>query len=264
MAFTVATYNALASAYIQRAWYPRTPALALEPAWRAPALVRHVSKLGADIFCLQEMEPETFVAFRTTLGEQGYGSQYARKLAQRPDGVAIFYRRAAFELLSARVIAYSDGAGVAPDTGYVALIALLRNPGGILGVINTHLIWDPPSTARGMQLGLSQAQQLLAELESGAADARGWIVSGDFNVTPESEIVALIKQAGFQYAHRDLPEVYTCNFGANARLIDYLFHSEKLRAEPARPTRIDDRTILPSADEPSDHVAIMATFHWKD
>lgn len=207
MSFTVATYNVLASAYIQRAWYRRSPTLVLESAWRVPALVSHISKLGADLLCLQEVEPETFVALRTTLGERGYGSQYARKLAQRPDGIAIFYRRAAFELLSARVLAYSDGAGVAPDTGYVALIALLRNPGGILGVINTHLMWDAPGTAPAAQIGLRQARQLLTELESGAADARGWIVSGDFNVEPQSEIVALLEQAGFQYAHRDLADV---------------------------------------------------------
>lgn len=265
MAFTVATYNVLASAYIQRAWYPRTPALVLDPAWRVPALVQHISKLGADMLCLQEVEPETFVALRTTLDERGYGGQYARKLRQRPDGVAIFYRRTIFEPLSARVIAYADGAGAAPDTGYVALIARLRTADGILGVINTHLIWDPPSTAREARLGLRQARQLVTELESDAlTDARGRIVTGDFNVTPESEIVALMEKAGFQSAYRHLPEVKTCNFSANARLIDYLFHSAKLRAAPLAPARIDDKTVLPSAAEPSDHLAIMARFDWSD
>lgn len=265
MGFTVATYNVLASAYIQRAWYRRTPALVLDPAWRVPALVQHISKLGADMLCLQEVEPETFVALRTTLDERGYGGQYVRKLRQRPDGVAIFYRRAAFELLSARVISYADGAGAAPDTGYVALIALLRSAGGILGVINTHLIWDPPGAAREAQVGLRQARQLLSALESGAvSDARGWIVTGDFNVTPESEIVALMDKVGFQFAHRHLPGVCTCNFSANARLIDYLFYSTQLCAAPLAPTRIDDKTILPSANEPSDHLALMARFDWSD
>jgi nocturnin len=263
MPFTVATYNVLASAYIERAWYRRTPALALTPAWRVPALVQHTSKLGADIICLQEVEPETFVALRTTLGERGYGGQYARKLAARPDGVALFYRREILELLSARVLAYSDGVG-RQDSGYVALIALLSSAEGILGIINTHLMWDAPGTAPAAQVGLRQTRQLLAEYESCATDARGWIVSGDFNVTPQSEIVALMEQAGFRYPHCDLPDVYTCNVGAKARLIDYLFHSGQLRAEPLAPPRIDDKTILPSANEPSDHLAIMAKFNWKD
>lgn len=264
MSFSIASYNVLANAYIQRAWYRLTPGLVLDPAWRVPALVQHISKLGADMFCLQEVEPETFAALRTTLGERGYGSQYARKLGQRPDGVAIIYRRGMFELLSTRSFVYADGAGVAPDTGYVAMIALFRNPAGVLGVINTHLIWDPPNTARGAQFGLRQARQLLAELENSAADARGWIVCGDFNVTPQSEIVALMEQAGYQYAHRALADVYTCNFGAQARMIDYLFFSSALHADPSAPTQIDKQTILPSAEQPSDHVAIMAAFDWND
>jgi len=33
-----------------------------------------------------------------------------------------------------------------------------------------------------------------------------------------------------------------------------------LRAEPARLMEIDDLTPLPSAEEPSDHLAILATF----
>jgi mRNA deadenylase 3'-5' endonuclease subunit Ccr4 len=258
--FSVATYNLLASAYIERAWYPRSPALLLDPTWRVPALVRHVLRLGADLFCLQEVEPVTFAALRATLGEQGYGGQFARKLAQRPDGVAIFYRREIFKLLSCRVVAYADGA---PPTGYVALIALLRSAGGVLGVINTHLMWDAPGTTPAAQIGLRQARQLVSEYESSAADGRGWIVAGDFNVTPESAIVALMKDAGFSFAHRNLSDARTCNVGAKARLIDYLFHSKELAAEPIAPAPMDDRTILPSAEEPSDHLALLAKFEWQ-
>ena len=60
--FSVASYNVLASAYIERAWYRRTPVIALDRAWRVPALVQHVAKLDADILCLQEVEPESFAS----------------------------------------------------------------------------------------------------------------------------------------------------------------------------------------------------------
>jgi mRNA deadenylase 3'-5' endonuclease subunit Ccr4 len=260
LSFSIASYNLLASAYLQRAWYPRTPALVLDPAWRVPALAGHIAKLGADIFCLQEVEPETFVALRTTLSERGYGAQYARKLARRPDGVAIFYRRNIFELLSSRVIAFADGK---PATGYVALLVLFGSANGVLGVINTHLMWDAPGTRAAAQIGLRQAHELVAEHERSAADGRGWIVAGDFNVTPQSEIVALMTGAGFSFAHRDLTNVRTCNVGAKARLIDYLFHSNDLVAEAVLPAPIDDATVLPSAEEPSDHVALMARFAWR-
>ena len=262
MSFTVATYNVLASAYIQRAHYTRTPSMVLNPAWRVPALVQYVSTLKADILCLQEVEAETFVTLRTCLGNMGYGAQYARKYARRPEGGAIFYRGNAFELLNSRVIAYADGAGIAPDTGHIALCALFRSAGGILGVINTHLTWDPPSTPRNAQVGQRQTQQLLTEYVNSVSDARGWIMAGDFNVTPDSEIIAMIERAGLAYAHSGLTGVFTCNVNSEARMIDYLFYSSPLAAEPMMPDRIDDRTVLPSAEQPSDHVAIMSRFAW--
>jgi len=264
MSFTVATYNVLASAYIQRAHYPRTPSMVLNPAWRVPVLVQYVSTLKADILCLQEVEAETFVALRTYLGKMGYGAQYARKYARRPEGCATFYRGNSFELLNTRVIAYADGAGIAPDTGHIALCALFRSAGGILGVINTHLTWDPPSTPRNAQVGQRQTQQLLTEYVNSALDARGWIIPGDFNVTPDSEIIAMIERAGLAYAHSGLTGVFTCNVNSDARMIDYIFYSSTLAAEPTMPDRIDDRTVLPSAEQPSDHVAIMSRFAWVD
>jgi mRNA deadenylase 3'-5' endonuclease subunit Ccr4 len=264
MSFIAASYNVLASAYIQRAWYRRTPALVLDPAWRVPALVQHICKLNADLFCLQEVEPETFVALRTFLGERGYGGEYARKLAGRPEGLAVFYRRARFDWIGSRIIAYADGAGVVQDTGYIAQVAMLRNGDKTLGVINTHLTWDPPNTGREVRRGLRQVQQCLTEYQSRAADASAWIISGDFNVTAESEIVAVVLQTGLQFAHHTMSDVSSCNIGGSARLIDYLFYSRGLYAEASVVRRIDGQTILPSAEEPSDHIAIMARFDWQD
>jgi mRNA deadenylase 3'-5' endonuclease subunit Ccr4 len=264
MSFTVATYNVLAGAYIQRAHYPRTPAMVLNPVWRVPALVQYIWSLKADILCLQEVEAETFVSLRTFLGERGYGAQYARKYARRPEGCAIFYRGSAFELLTTRVIAYADGGGVAPDTGHIALCVLFRSDGGILGVVNTHLTWDPPSTPRNAQVGPRQTQQLLTEYVNSVSDARGWIIAGDFNVTPDSEIIAMVERAGLRYAHSGLTGAFTCNVNSDARMIDYIFASSALVAEPQLPPVIDDKTILPSAEQPSDHVPVMAKFDWNN
>lgn len=264
MSFTAVSYNALASAYMPRAWYPRTPALVFDPAWRTPALVQHIAKLNADLFCLQEVEPETFVALRTFLGERGYGAEYARKLAGRPEGLAILYRREVFDRIDTRTVAFADGAGFAHDSGYIAQVASLRQGDKTLGVINTHLTWDPPNSAREMQRGLRQVQQCLTEYQSRAADAQAWLISGDFNVAPDSEIVGLMLQSGLQFPHRGLADMYSCNIGAKARLIDYLFYSPALQAEATVLRGIDDQTILPSAQEPSDHIAIMARFDWND
>jgi mRNA deadenylase 3'-5' endonuclease subunit Ccr4 len=262
MSFTVAAYNVLASAYIHRSRYARTPAMVLNPAWRVPALVRAVSALKADLLCLQEVEVESFAALRTSLGMMGYGAQYARKYAGRPEGCAIFYRANEFDLLSVRVIPYADGAGIATDTGHIALTALFQSTGGILGVINTHLTWDPPSTPTEAQVARRQTKQLLTEYEKTLSDARGWILAGDLNVTPDSEIVAMIERAGLRFAHNGLTGVFTCNVNSDARMIDYIFGSSALVAEPQLPPVIDDKTILPSAEQPSDHVPIIAKFDW--
>jgi len=263
LSFSVATYNVLASAYANRAWYPRTPAMALNPAWRVPAVVQHISALKADVLCLQEVEPDVFATLRTTLAASSYNVQYARKTGDRPDGVAIFYRREKFELVSASRFIFVDAEGSAPDSGYIALIAIFRVTEGLVGVINTHLLWDPPGTLLEAQLGYRQARQLLVEHERIAASADAWIFAGDFNATPESAIVSMVESAGFGYAHRNRAGVYTCNFNTQAKMIDYLFHSTALGSKPEAITPIDDRTVLPSAEQPSDHVPILARFDWK-
>lgn len=263
MSFSVTTYNVLADAYANRAWYRRTPALVLDPTWRVPALVQYIAAIDADIICLQEVEPRVLAALRLRLGAAGYGMQYGRKNAGRPDGCAIFYRQANFDLVDASVMAYADADGASADSGYVALIAQFRSVDGVIGVVNTHLTWDPPGTPLASRRGYRQACQLLHEWEKIADLADAWIVTGDFNVTPDSEIVAMVERAGLRYAHRDRPGVYTCSFNAQAKMIDYLFHSSALSSEPQRIISIGDRTILPCAEEPSDHVAIAARFERK-
>ena len=253
----------LANAYVSRAWYPRTPAMVLDPAWRIPALVRHISALNVDLLCLQEIEPDLLAPLRTELAAIGYGAQYARKGAGRPDGVAILYRQEKVAWIGADRLNYADAATAPADSGYIALFALFRVADRLLGVINTHLVWDSPGTALELQRGYRQACQILAAWGTITDTAAGWILAGDFNVTPDSALVAMIRQAGWDYAHRDLTGAATCNVKSEARMIDYLFHSPALHADPLAPASVDDRTVLPSAEQPSDHVAIAARFAWK-
>jgi mRNA deadenylase 3'-5' endonuclease subunit Ccr4 len=263
VSFSVATYNILASAYAHRGWYPRTPAIVLRPEWRIPALARHVAGLKADLLCLQEVEPDLLARLRAELAVSGYDVHYARNAGRRPDGLAMFYRKEAFITVSASRLVFTDGDGAAPDSGCIALIALFRVEERLLGVINTHLLWDPPGSSLTAQRGYRQARQLLAEYRKLENSAAAWILAGDLNVTPESALVAMMRGAGLDYAHRRL-SVATCNVKGEARMIDYLYHSTALCSEPDAPAPIDDRTILPSAEQPSDHVPLMARFTWLD
>jgi mRNA deadenylase 3'-5' endonuclease subunit Ccr4 len=261
--FVVGTYNVLASAYIQRARYPRSPAMILSPAWRIPALVQLISGLEADILCLQEVEPETLAAINSRLGPCGHASRYARKGGHSPEGCATLYREDSTRLIDQQVLCFSDGGGAESETGNIALITIFRLSGHRLGIINTHLTWDPPGTAREAQRGLRQVSQLTREYEKIAAAADGWIIAGDLNVTAGSEAIALIERTGFRFAHDTRPEMCTCSFNGEAKMIDYVFYSAQLHAKPADSFAIDARTVLPSAEQPSDHVPVIARFDWK-
>ncbi|MGH7796122.1 MAG: endonuclease/exonuclease/phosphatase family protein [Candidatus Binatia bacterium] len=262
MSFTVATYNVLANAYIQHTWYRRTPKLVLDPVWRVPALVQYVAALATDVVCLQEVEIDVFVALNTRLNAAGYLGQYARKRGDQPDGCATFYRQHAFELIGTRVVEYADGSRWKSNSGHIALIVLLRTAGRVLGIANTHLTWDSPGTPGAARLGYRQAQQLLNECQTMAPTCDGWLICGDLNVTPDSEVVAIFERAGLQYAHAGLAQTYTCKVNTEIKMIDYLFYSPQLRAEP-RDVEISDQTVLPSAEQPSDHLPIIARFSWK-
>lgn len=262
MSFSVASYNVLATAYIKPAWYPRTPAALLDPQWRIPALVRHVVALETDVVCLQEIENDTFAALRTRLCPMGYVAHYAPKTGGKPDGCATFVQTDTLALRTTRVIAYADGHGTGGDSGHIALVLILHHVGRTLGIANTHLRWDPPGTPREEQRGYRQIRQLLDERDGVASDCQGWIIAGDLNVTPATEVVAALEQAGLEDAHRTCAHMYTCNSNNKAKRIDYLFHTPSLRAEPGAMLTIDDQTPLPSMDQPSDHLAIASRFHW--
>jgi len=264
ISFSVATYNVLANAYAHRGWYPRTPAMVLTPEWRVPALVQRISELKSDLLCLQEVEPEVLARLKAEFACVGYAAHYALKGAGRPDGLAIFYRADSLTAVSATRLAFADGGGVAPDSGYIALIALFRAEHRLLGVINTHLHWVRPDSRPQERRGYRQGRQLVREYRKLETTAAGWILAGDLNDTPDSELAAMMREAGLNYAHRELGAAATCNVDGEARMIDYLYHSAALRSKPEALPRIDNYTILPSAEQPSDHVPLAARFTWEN
>jgi mRNA deadenylase 3'-5' endonuclease subunit Ccr4 len=260
--FSLATYNVLAQAYITPTRYARTPVPVLAGAWRCPALVRHVVALDTDVVCLQEVEDETFAAVQQALGSLGYTGHFAKKGGGKPDGCATFVRHSTLAWGPVHHLMYSDGSGTERDSGHLALVVLCTYQGRLLGLVNTHLQWDPPDTPPDRQRGYRQIRQLLQERSRIAPDCEAWIICGDLNVTPESHVVAVLRASGFDYTHRTLAGTYTCNANARAAMIDYVFYSEAFRTQPVAIPVIDDQTPLPSYDQPSDHLALMAYFDW--
>jgi mRNA deadenylase 3'-5' endonuclease subunit Ccr4 len=261
MPFTIASYNILAQAYILPDRYPGVPPAFLDAEYRKSALMRHIAALNADVICLQETEREMFDALQSHLHSRGYEGTFAQKTA-RVDGCATFVRTDVLPLHAIRSHAYSDGGNKRSASGHVALATTLRWQDRLVAVANTHLKWDPPGTGADEQWGYRQITQLLAQRSLLAPDATAWVICGDFNVTSNSEVADALRQAGLLDAYREREYMRTCNTNNRARRIDFLFHTPELTARPFPLRAITDETTLPSSDEPSDHLAIMAWFDY--
>jgi mRNA deadenylase 3'-5' endonuclease subunit Ccr4 len=263
MSFTVATYNVLATAYLGHGDYAAVPPALLHSARRVPALVRHVASLDADLLCLQEVEADVFTALQDGLGSLGYAGRYERKGRGKPDGCATFHRTALLTPRSSVRLEYHDEEkGPGSHSGFVALLLALEQGGRLLGVANTHLRWDPPGTPRDRQVGYRQAAELLEACRHFEPPCDGWVVCGDFNRRPEGEVVAAFGKAGLAFAHAGRPHVRSAVANRRASLLDYLFYSATLCCRPLDPPPVSDGTLLPSAEQPSDHLALMAEFDW--
>jgi mRNA deadenylase 3'-5' endonuclease subunit Ccr4 len=263
MTFTVTTYNVLASAYIRPQLYPFTPKEFLDPRRRIPALVEHLATLKADMYCLQEVEAEAFGAIERQLSALGYHGELAKKGGGKPDGCALFLRTDAFTLREAVRIDYLDGVEGRANSGLVAQVAMLEQSHRTLGIANAHLKWDPPGAPLQEQYGYRQVIQLLGECEARAPAGTAWIICGDLNAEPDSEVVAALRKAGFEFAHHACRGAYTSNANGKAKTIDYLFHNAALQAWPEPLPAIADDTPLPGPGRPSDHVAVAARFEWE-
>lgn len=261
MSFTVATYNVLASTYINRGWYPHTPEHYLSPAWRLPAVADRIKALSADILCLQEVEDGQFAAAADVLASPCYRGQLALKGQGKPDGCATVFRTDRFDLLDAVRVDYDDGN---PTSGHVAQILLFREGGRLLGVANTHLKWDSPQTPLEQRIGYRQARQLLDAVRGWSQAGCGWVVCGDLNVEPDSDLVGLLRSAGMDFSHRLLRAAATSNTNGRTKMLDYVFHNNALSAVPLPLPALEVSTPMPGPDHPSDHLPVVAELEWVD
>jgi len=244
----VVSWNVLADAYIQPQYFPFSDVRHLDPAWRRSALLDRFVTADADVLCLQEIEPALFEAAKERLTT--HEGRYLAKIG-RPDGVAIFVK-ADRRPSDWREIIYRDG------TGHGALSVRAVVPHGVkIGIATTHLKWQKPEVPAAERLSIGQLSELL---DAFVRDGEAWIVTGDLNADATSVTLKVAFARGFVDPYAATPNAYTSNANAKAKRIDFLLHTEQLRARTTLPPTIDDRTPLPSEREPSDHLAIAADF----
>ena len=247
------TYNVLASSYIRPKYYPSSPPEALGDDLRMPLLVERIVALDADVLCLQEVESNSLEALRRALPH--HACQFLPKGQGKPDGCATFVRSS--EGLEWREIRFADsGPANRRPSGHVALIAEMTLDGRRLTIANTHLKWDPPAVRGSERWGYRQATLLLGELQHSDK-----VLCGDLNVVPGDEILALIAAAGLLDGFRDEPRPSAVTNG-KAQRIDYVFHSSSLRARARAGRPLSNKTVMPSLQEPSDHLPVVVELDW--
>lgn len=242
MGLQVASYNVLADDYIVPERYPRSPASVLDPAWRHSAVATRAAGLGADVLCLQEVERPMLAAITRALPE--HERHYAPKPG-RKDGVAMLSRAPCSMM---RTLYFSD------DTARVALLVVIELDGRPLGIANTHLKLD-------QAIGLAQANQLVDAIAAFEPVCAGWLVCGDLNASPSSEILHRLRAAGFHDSHEGRDE-YTSNFSGGRKRIDFVLASSAVRLTPVALPPLEPDAALPSRDEPSDHIPVQAHVTW--
>jgi len=169
--------------------------------------------LDADLFCLQEVQHDHFEQdYMPFLWKLGYDGAFKKKLGDKSDGCATFWRRDKFR---PKLIYPVEYAFPAPHqhSDSVALITVLEPTresesgagSGPLVVANTHLIYQPACGATK----LCQAALLLAHLQKvtqqygpemdSAPGAAPLILCGDFNSTPYSPLYSLLVEGRLRY-----------------------------------------------------------------
>jgi mRNA deadenylase 3'-5' endonuclease subunit Ccr4 len=253
--FSTVTYNVLAQSFVRLDRYPHSPAEALDPTRRHALLLDRIERFGADLLCLQELEPGIYDAVRTRL-EATHDAAYAQRDG-RPDGVAVFTRRSLFGRLETHVLPFQAHR---PRSNDVALIARLTIGEQPLQVACTHVAWQPESTPPAEHVGYHQMLELLAHRDAVAPDAT-WLFAGDFNATSQSIVLTAALARGMDESCRSQRPWDTSVINGRRRKLDYLlFTAGRLRPSPGTLPQLSRDTALPSLTEPSDHLALQVAF----
>jgi len=250
---TIASYNVLADTYIRKEYYQESAWPLLDPAIRIPSLIDRVFSLDTDVLCLQEVEYDLFR--RLEVRGRACGYEFARWMHKgmgKPDGVATFVRDT-LKAATSMNIEFTDGRG-GKRSGHGALLTFLHKGPVVLNVVNTHFKWDPDGAPVEDCVGIAQARQLLNIVGHNVFA----VICGDFNAQPGGPLLSAFADHGFRDAHPGLPPTF--NLRGVPQKLDYILHRPVLKAYALPTPDVAPETILPSRQEPSDHVPIVAAF----
>ncbi|KAM6946996.1 2',5'-phosphodiesterase 12 isoform 1-T2 [Lycodopsis pacificus] len=229
-AVRVVTYNILADVYAQTelsktVLYPYCAPYALQLDYRQNLIKKELAGYNADIVCLQEVDKGVFSDSLTpALDAFGLDGVFRIKEKQH-EGLATFYRRSKFQLLSQHDIVLSEALtsdpihstlleSVSANSGLkgkilkrstamqVSVLEDLKKPGRKVCVANTHLYWHPKGgNVRLVQMGV--ALRHLSHVINEVAPGAPLLFCGDFNSSPNSGVFQLLSETAVPLQHAD-------------------------------------------------------------
>lgn len=245
------SYNILANSYVKPQWFSKADKDILDWEVRKEFLYQKIINFHADVLCLQEVEPAVYAELNEILAGQGYSGDYQKK-SGKPEGCATFVKTQ-HEFLGSEVIYYHQN--TARTSGHLALVTCLGWQGKIIKIMNTHIKWDKSSPDTYEHIGYHEVLELLAYAQTN--QGLGLIICGDFNAQANSDLIQEIIRHDFVDVYAAEPK-FTSNSNQKAKRIDYIFVNKYLDVRAESIVDIDDQTILPTKNEPSDHLAIRA------
>lgn len=245
------TWNVLAPSYADPRWYPVVAPADLNGQTRMRRVARWLDEHDADVVCLQEVEQSAFDELDAIFGATHLGC-FARKQGA-PDGCALFVRRD-LSPQKPSVIRFGDFPAAAGCRQLAVATRMTMGDAGLVVAV-THLKWDDPGTPLEQAWGPRQTRVLLDELRVSYPD-QPILVCGDLNIEAGSQVDRQMREEGLVEAWDGEEPPLTCNIGQDARKLDHIYFDDGWTAEVVPGLSLDDSTVVPSRELPSDHAPL--------
>ena len=194
--------------------YTFTPANCRTSEQRHQRLISEIRILDADIFCFQEVGVNYYSTLSNDLSEMGYNGDFCQKTLGTQEGLAIFYRKSAFECLSVKKLSFNEmlfealeDVGLDASTSepcerdHVFLLAKLQHLKSekTVTVGNIHTIWENFSQPDVTVLQMALALVRLVNFTDGSS----FVFAGDFNSAPNMPGYAFLADGELNEDHKE-------------------------------------------------------------